>query len=107
LTYSFLSVASIPECNLSGLWCLSNHNVELRIFKPPPGTRGFENLTAIDCSSCLPTCHSSRYSLDYSYADDANPEAKTSGAYLDVYYKQMAAIKYHQQLAFDFMDLVG
>lgn len=81
--------------------------VELRIFKPPKGTRGFENLTAIDCSKCLPTCHNNRYALDYSYADDSNLKAHNCGGYLDVFYKELSAIKYRQELAFDFMDLVG
>jgi hypothetical protein len=81
--------------------------VELRTFRPPKGTRGFENVTSIDCSTCLPTCHSSRYALHYSYTDDDNPYAKDSGGYLDVFYKELSAIKYRQQLAFDFMDLVG
>jgi hypothetical protein len=89
------------------LSCLLFFAVEIRIFRPPKGTRGFENLTAIDCSSCLPTCHNSRYALDYSYAEDSNMYAKNCGGYLDVFYKDLTAIKYRQQLAFDFMDLVG
>lgn len=87
--------------------CLLFFAVELRIFRPPKGTRGFENLTAIDCSKCLPTCHNSRYALDYSYADDSNKYAKNCGGYLDVFYKDLSAIKYRQEMAFDFMDLVG
>lgn len=87
--------------------CLLFFAVELRIFRPPKGTRGFENLTAIDCSKCLPTCHNSRYALDYSYADDGNSYAKNCGGYLDVFYKDLSAIKYRQEMAFDFMDLVG
>jgi hypothetical protein len=87
--------------------CLLFCAVELRIFRPPTGTRGFENLTAIDCSNCLPTCHNSRYALDFSYDDDSNSYARNSGGYFDVFYKDLSAIKYRQQLAFDFMDLVG
>jgi hypothetical protein len=81
--------------------------VELRIFKPPNGVPGFENLTAIDCAKCLPTCHNSRYELQYFYDEDSNSYAKGSGGYLDVFYKELGAIKYRQQLAFDIMDLVG
>jgi hypothetical protein len=80
---------------------------ELRIFRPPNGTRGFEQLRAIDCSECLPTCHSRRFALDYSYADDSQSLSKNGGGYLSVFYKELGAIKYRQELAFDFMDLVG
>jgi hypothetical protein len=81
--------------------------VQLRIFRPPKGARGFENVTAIDCANCLPTCHNSRYDLHYAYSDDGNSYAKDSGGYLDVFYKELSAVKYRQQLAFDIMDLVG
>lgn len=98
----------LTDVNLDySIACLFFFAVELRIFRPPQGTRGFENLTAIDCSKCLPTCHNSRYALDYSYADDGNLYAKNCGGYLDVFYKDLSAIKYRQEMAFDFMDLVG
>ena len=80
---------------------------ELRIFRPPKGTPGFEGLTALDCSNCLPTCHNSRYAIDYSLVDDSHPYAKESSGYLDVFYKELSAVKFHQELAFDLMDLVG
>jgi hypothetical protein len=80
---------------------------DLRIFRPPNGTRGFEDLRAIDCSQCLPTCHNSRYAIHYSYADDTAPAARSFGGYLDVFYKDLGAVKYRQEVAFDFMDLIG
>jgi hypothetical protein len=61
----------------------------------------------MDCAYCLPTCHDSRYEVHYGYSDDGNPYAKRCGGYLDVFYKELSAIKYHQQVAFDIMDLVG
>ncbi|PNF23366.1 hypothetical protein B7P43_G13171, partial [Cryptotermes secundus] len=102
------------ECRLSNIarfcGCLPyffSALIELRIIKPPKGAPGFENITAIDCADCLPTCHDNRYDIHYSYKDDGNPYAKGSGGYLDVFYKDVSAIKYRQQLAFDVMDLVG
>ena len=103
--------AALTDVNLDhSIVCLLFCVDELRIFRPPNGTRGFEQLTAIDCidcSKCLPTCHSRRYARDYSYADDSNGHAKNGGGYLNVFYKDLSAIKYRQELAFDFMDLVG
>jgi len=100
--------AALTDVNLDySIVCLLFYAVELRIFRPPNGTRGFEQLTTIDCSECLPTCHSRRYALDYSYADDSNSDAKNSCGYLNVFYKDLGAIKFRQELAFDFMDLVG
>jgi len=100
--------AALTDVNLDhSIVCLLFCVDELRIFRPPKGMRGFEQLTTIDCSECLPTCHNRRYALDYSYADDSNRHAKNGGGYLNVFYKDLGAIKYRQELAFDFMDLVG
>ncbi|PSN57595.1 hypothetical protein C0J52_00502 [Blattella germanica] len=103
------------ECRLKNMaemcgchpYFFSGLSVELRIFRPPHGARGFEEVDAIDCGKCLPTCHNTLYSLDYSFTADGNPYASNQAAYLDVYYRDLGAIKYQQRLSFDFMDLVG
>lgn len=109
ITYIMLYCIALYSTRLQGVLTavVLYSAVEIRVFRPPKGARGIEHLTAIDCSSCLPTCHNSRYALDYSYADDSNPNARNCGGYLDVFYKDLTAIKYRQQLAFDLMDLVG
>ena len=61
----------------------------------------------MNCSECLPTCHNSRYAIDYSLVDDNDWFTKNSSGYLDVFYKDLTAVKYRQELAFDLMDLVG
>jgi hypothetical protein len=77
------------------------------MFIPPNGTRGSDGLTPIKCSKCLPTCHNSRYAIDYSLVDDSHWPTTESNVYLDVFYKELSAVKFRQELAFDLMDLVG
>ena len=68
---------------------------------------GFDDLNGIDCSHCLPTCQDIRRSQDFIYSSENLPETNNYAIYLDIYYKETGAVKYSQQLAFDFMDLVG
>ncbi|KAJ9579994.1 hypothetical protein L9F63_004377, partial [Diploptera punctata] len=79
---------------------------QLKINKPPMDILGYDDLDAIDCSHCIPTCQDIRRSQDY--IDNPNNYLHSSnyGIYLDIYYKETGAVKYYQDLAFDFMDLV-
>jgi hypothetical protein len=96
-----------PIASNHSLVCLLFSAEQLRIVTPPKRGPGYENVSTIDCPECLPTCDSIQYDLKFSYTDTIHLYAANTGGYLEVSYKDLSAIKYRQQLAFDFMDLTG
>ncbi|PSN55271.1 hypothetical protein C0J52_05819 [Blattella germanica] len=80
---------------------------QLRFNKPPDGTRGFQDTDTIDCPQCKPTCEGVRYSANYAYNYVRNDFAVNYSIAIDVYYKHTGAVKYHQYLAFNSMDLIA
>ncbi|KAJ4439333.1 hypothetical protein ANN_07455 [Periplaneta americana] len=60
-----------------------------------------------NCSNCLPTCHDSTYLMDYDTVPDSNSFTKDGSGHIDVFYKDLGAIKYRRERAFTFMQLIG
>jgi len=82
----------------------------LRVFNPPPG---YQNLNGeqvspvLNCSNCLPTCHDNTFLVDYDMVPDTDPTTKEGTGHIDVFYKEMGAIKYRRERAFTLMQLIG
>nr|CAD7430192.1 unnamed protein product [Timema monikensis] len=80
---------------------------EIHSMSPPPGTPGFEaGMTSLNCSQCLPTCHETKYLVDVDMHEVKTPLRPGTGGYLDIYYKDLAAVKYRRDVAFGRMQLV-
>ncbi|PNF23365.1 hypothetical protein B7P43_G13172 [Cryptotermes secundus] len=82
----------------------------LRVYNPPPGYQKLnsENASAVlNCSDCLPPCHDNTFLVDYDMVPDTDPTTKESTGHIDVFYKEMGAIKYRRERAFTLMQLIG
>ncbi|PSN55275.1 hypothetical protein C0J52_05821 [Blattella germanica] len=98
----------VPECSLKELLCVVKHEQELRFFSPPENSmkNPEEERTSLQCSYCLPTCRETTYQVQSSFDRDYHPSNANAKGYLDVYYKDLGAVKYQRQLAFDGMNLL-
>ena len=83
----------------------------IRVFNPPNGghiLQGKYKTKVINCTECLPTCHESKYNVDYDPIPNNDWRAQMGGdIHLDVFYKDLGAIKYRRERAFTLMNLVG
>ena len=61
----------------------------------------------LNCSHCLSTCHDSVFLLDYDTTPNTHSIMDTSNGHLDVYYKDLGAIKYRRESSFTLMQLIG
>lgn len=80
---------------------------DLRFFKPQglgSSTNKFDD-GVLNCSSCLPTCHSYEYSMDLRY--EPNRHLNVRDGYIDVHYSDISAVKYRRELTFDTVHLIG
>jgi hypothetical protein len=66
-----------------------------------------EERTPLQCSYCLPSCRETTYQVQSSFDRDYHPSNVGAKGYLDVYFKDLGAVKYQRQLAFDGMNLLG
>ena len=82
----------------------------MRAFNPPNGIHIYEpelESHLLNCSECLPTCHEVKFDINYDTIPDTNPYTKQGIAHLDVFYKDLGAIKYRREEAFSLMQLIG
>ncbi|PSN57569.1 hypothetical protein C0J52_00515 [Blattella germanica] len=84
------------------------HEATMRAFNPPGKHDWLETRQDLflNCS-CLPTCHEASFQINYDQFPDTNPYSSEGSGHLDVFYKELGAIKYRRQLAFNFMNLLG
>ncbi|KAK7862047.1 hypothetical protein R5R35_011472 [Gryllus longicercus] len=116
----FFSAAfpDVKTCNVSGVLCIGGEHVALRFFSPPgaplkAAAAAAEDGPALNCSQCLPSCSNSRYSVEvlswHQTVDEtsvANPQFNACDAYIDVHFKDLSAVLYRRDVAFDDMQLL-
>ncbi|GLH01456.1 Pickpocket protein 28 [Gryllus bimaculatus] len=118
LPYFFagLPLPNVSECTFAQIACLSKHSADLRFYRPPERMRGVEGRLreriwqrlvdrGIDCSHCLPTCHDSTYDLEADVTTD-NKLTSSNTTYLDIFYKDLYAVKYGRELSFGETELL-
>jgi amiloride-sensitive sodium channel len=94
-----------PECNITGLLCLTKYNEVLNAEKPLSKNPYFDdNEDGIECS-CLPECSRIEYSLGMNPIYDEIP-LEDNLVQLNVHYGSFTMMKYRTDVCYSWLDLI-
>lgn len=101
----FFPAKNYPECNISGLMCMSPHNDFVNALKPLKKNEFFdENEEGMICD-CLPECSRIDYGLVINPIYDEK-QVDPNYVLIDVHYEVPTMMKYRTDVAFSEMDLL-
>lgn len=94
-----------PECNVSGILCLTSVNHILNIEKPETTDSNFESVEGMICD-CLPECSRIDYDVE-TYPIHGREILNKEYVVVDIHYLKDSMTKFRTDVTFSGMDLLG